>query len=249
MPTPLPLAPVLSADHPDKPSVYRLPQRCSPDRRRAREATLNLQRSRYAFIEDPSVEDYASAMVQVWYPDDAAVLQDVELVGWARELQVGGQLKGMPAPIPDRRSLASILAEVIYRGSAGHAAVNNGQFDKYGWVPHSPGAARTLNPDPGPDMTEAEFWRCMPPQKRGLAQLSMAWVLSMPTELSLVHAGEMPAFDAELNPAASRVVGVFRRRLKPLSGDIRARNDREAEAGRQPYVYLDPFNVSASIET
>ena len=195
---------------------------------------------------------YAGDIVACWYLDDADVSADRELQAWSAELAapVGGNIPGFPSTIESRSQLGWALAEIIYRASAAHAALNNGQFARYGWVPNSPGAMRELTGSTTEDpFTEQHFWRTMPDRKSSLAQLGMAWVLSAPTFYSLVRAGEAPAFDPDLNPAASRGVGLFRRRLQYLSQGIRRRNDEINKSGGVPYADMDPYNVSRSTET
>ena len=48
---------------------------------------------------------------------------------------------------------------------------------------------------------------------------------------------------------AARAVGAFRRELKTLSAAIVRRNEALLQRGKTPYTWLDPYNVSCSIDT
>lgn len=206
--------------------------------------------SQYHFRDDAvaifeAIQHWLVDLLPVWYGTDEDVLADFELQAWADE--VGANLPGFPA-IKSRATLREVLAQVIYRASAGHAAVNNGQYDKYSWVPNSPAAMRAEKV-PGADLSTGELWRLMPPFNCSVAQLSMAWILSTPTIRSIIDAGNVPAFDRDLHPAAAEAVGAFRRRLRQISEHIQLRNVAIEEAGGVPYAWLDPIRVSCSIDT
>jgi arachidonate 5-lipoxygenase len=195
------------------------------------------------------IERYVGEVLTAWYQSDEDVVKDYELQAWASELVRIGKLRGFPAPISKFATLRDALATLVYTATGGHAAVNNGQFDKYTWVPNSPGSMRAVPLEADQELTEDELWRAFPPRKRAIAQLSMAWILSTPTDRSIIAAGNVEAFDPALSPPAARAVGVFRRELKTLSATIGRRNAELARRGKVPYTWLDPYNVSCSIDT
>jgi hypothetical protein len=195
------------------------------------------------------IQRYVGEVLAAWYRTDEDVVKDYELQAWASELGRIGKLRGFPAPIPDYPTLREALTTLVYTATGGHAAVNNGQFDKYTWVPNSPGSMRAVALEADRELTEDELWRAFPPRKRALAQLSMAWILSTPTDRSIIAAGNVEAFDPALSPPAARAVGVFRRELKALSATIGRRNAELVREGKVPYTWLDPYNVSCSIDT
>ncbi len=193
--------------------------------------------------------DYVGEVLSVWYRSAEDVIGDTELQSWAAELAGAGGIRGFPTSFADVKTLQRALSLVVYRATAGHAAVNNGQFDKYTWVPNSPGSMQAIALEPGEALTEDQLWRALPSRKRSLAQLSMAWILSTPTDRSIIAAGDVPAFDPALSPPAARAVGAFRRELKTLSAAIVRRNEALLQRGKTPYTWLDPYNVSCSIDT
>jgi hypothetical protein len=202
---------------------------------------------RYWYREDGAeihraLHAYAERILRLWYRDDAAVAADFELQAWARAL-AGWIPRGFPAEITSRAQLVAIATEVIFRASAGHAAVNNGQYDAYGFGPNAPGSVAAPLPRPGgPPVGEEQVLAALPGVERTLAAIGMSWTLSQPTHHSLLTAGEVPAFTKELNPAAYDAVDALRARLRAISASIRSRNRTLAE----PYTYLDPRNVGRS---
>lgn len=201
-----------------------------------------------------ATRQFTRQLVQVWYANDAAVAADWELQGWATELAQtnDGGLVGFPVQFETREQVAWTLAEILFRASSQHAAVNNGQYDRYGWPPYSPTAVRaTASNDAiaeGKAITERDFWVTMPTRSQSLAQLSMAQVLSAPTYTSLIRTGDAAAFDRAIEPAAADAVRSYRQRLAATSRRLRQRNARLTSAGKTPYTYLDPYNISRSIE-
>lgn len=201
-----------------------------------------------------ATRQFTRQLTYVWYADDAAVAADWELQGWARDLAGthNGGLSGFPESFETRAQVAWTLAEILFRASAQHAAVNNGQYDRYGWPPYSPTALRdtpvNLDLASGRSISERDFWVTMPTRAQSLAQLSMARVLSAPTYTSLIRTGDGSAFDRAINPAASDAVRTFRQRLALASQQQRTRNAELVSVGKTPYTYLDPYNISRSIE-
>ncbi len=141
-------------------------------------------------------------------------------------------------------ALFETCADVLFRASVQHAAVNNGQFDAYGYVPNAPGALLTPPPTRRA-YTEADALAALPQGAAAFAQIAMSWVLSEPTHYGLLGIGATPAFAADVSPEAREAVATARRRLYAFQRAIEARNARAAE----PYTYLDPRNIEVSTGT
>jgi arachidonate 5-lipoxygenase len=200
----------------------------------------------YLYREDArrihkAIGSYVESILRIWYRSDEDVVLDDELAAWSKELAT--HVKDFPAKIKTRRKLFDVITEVVFRASAQHSAVNNGQYDAYGFVPNSPSTvfAPPANPD-GPGISEQDVFEALPPLKSALAQLGMCWVLSQPTHRSLFTSGESPAFTQESSLEAYERVQHFRSELRHISESIGRRN-----AGKtMPYTYLDPQNVGRS---
>lgn len=197
-----------------------------------------------------AIDEYVRGILGIWYVTDEDVRRDPELQAWAREISdpAAGQVRGFPTGIATREQLFDIASNVIFRASAQHAAVNNGQFGAYGWVPNAPVAFYRALPDRAPEegrpmLTQKDYYRALPDRARTFGQTGMVWLLSEPTTHSLLRAGEQPAFTREHCFAAYEIVGQFRRRLKTITDAIDLRND----AIGYEYNFLKPQNISRSI--
>lgn len=202
--------------------------------------------------------EYVEGILSLWYETDADVCEDVELQAWARELggtegdgsglegRGSASVPGFPSRLETRAQLFEHVTEIMFRSSAQHAAVNNGQFGSYGWIPNAPVAVYGELPDQLKG-DEKDFYKALPNRARTFGQSGMVWLLSEPTERSLLRTGESPAFAAESSPQAYEVVAQFRRRLRALSDAIEGRNEVLEATGRLPYNYLKPQNIDRSI--
>lgn len=207
-----------------------------------------------------AVHRFVGAVLSPWYRSDRDVLEDNELGAWLAEAGAddGGGVPGFPTlrahgratpakEIPEYignfQELQSLVTELIFRAGPQHAAVNNGQYDSYGFIPNAPGTFTTALPERG-ELREEQFWAGLPGRKVSASQLGMVWVLSMKTTRSLIGTGDAPAFRPEVSHHAAEAVAAFRRRLHNLSADIEERNARRDV----PYIYLDPRNISRSTD-
>lgn len=197
-----------------------------------------------------AIENYVHGILGLWYRSDEDVARDAELQAWVAEVASpeGGDIPGFPGSIETRAELDALVTELIFRAGPQHAAVNNGQFDAYAWVPNSPAMVHAPLPDePSPErghLDEKSFWKALPRWSPATSQINMVWVLSAPTGRTLLHVGESPALHPSLCPPAEEIVGGFRRRLHTISQKIQRRN----ETLDIPYRFLDPLNISRSTD-
>lgn len=192
------------------------------------------------------IQRYVTAMVNHFYPDDAAVKADWELQAFHDELRSpqGGAVRELPGGskgFANRKTVIEVLTRLIYAASAGHAAGNNGQFDYYGFIPNTPGAMLLPPPRSKTEVwTENRLCKALPRFKAASVQIIMVRLLSRKTEMPLGHFPE--SFFAGSDDVLPMVT-TFRRELNALSQKIAARNKGLAV----PYTYLDPEQVACSI--
>jgi len=193
-----------------------------------------------------AVDVFVAAVLAPWYLRDQDVAEDTELAAWLAEVgdPARGNVPGFPASVATRAELFKLVAQIVFRLGPQHAAVNNGQFDTYGWVPNTPGTFRLPPPGTNAEIKEKDYWRALPLPVESLAQMGMVWVLSAPTQGSILQTGDAPAFAPELCFEAGESVAAFRRRLQAISDKIDQRN----AVLDVPYRYLDPLNVSRSTD-
>jgi arachidonate 15-lipoxygenase len=199
----------------------------------------------YYYRDDASeihaaIEAYATRIIKLWYSGDEDVADDYELQAWAK--QIAQHIPNdFPASIETRARLIFIATEVIFRASAGHSAVNNGQYDAFAFVPNAPGSVAAGLPGTE-SYSEVDVLSALPGSQRCISAIGMTWTLSQPTHRSLLATGESPAFAQALNPEANAAVDALRARLRRLSATIGERNRHMTI----PYTYLDPANVARS---
>lgn len=189
---------------------------------------------------------YVSGMVDFFYKSDKDVIEDWELQKFHAEMRGpdGGNVRGLPGGSDGFQSkdvLVEFLTRLIYAASAGHAAVNNGQYDYYGYIPNTPGALyRPVPRDKTLDWTEKDLVRALPPFREASIQIFMVRLLSRLTEMPL---GRFHWNFFAGTQAVWPIVTEFRRELHALSREIEERNSRLDV----PYTYLDPKQVACSI--
>ena len=198
-----------------------------------------------ALVLYEAIGAFVQELLRVYYPDDESVARDSELQAWARELTIpdGARVKGLP--FDDERiatfdQLSGLVAQVIFNCSVEHAAVNNGQYAQFGWIPNTPGALYLAPPkDRGP-RNEANFVYALPDAYAVGQQLALVHLLSKRTQRPLgvypdaFFNGVMPVRDA---------IDRFRGRLDDIGRAIQERNKQLPV----PYVFLQPWIVSRSI--
>ena len=199
-----------------------------------------------ALVLFAAIGTFVREVLRVYYADDDAVQQDTELQAWARELTIpgGGQVEGLPfsdGQIATFEQLTALVAQVVFNCSVEHAAVNNGQYAQFGWIPNTPGALYLAPPrDRGP-RNEANFVYALPGAHAVGQQLALVHLLSKRTQKPLgvypdaFFNGVMPVRDA---------IDRFRGHLDDIGRAIQERNKRLPV----PYLFLQPWIVSRSIE-
>ncbi|KAG0628128.1 hypothetical protein M758_1G003100 [Ceratodon purpureus] len=100
-----------------------------------------------------AIKSWNAEYVDIYYKDDAAVLNDAELQNWWWEIRNKGHedkkdSEGWPE-LNSKSSLVEILTTMQWIPSCQHAAVNFGQYAYAGFMPHHPTMTRRLFPDEG----------------------------------------------------------------------------------------------------
>ena len=99
-----------------------------------------------------AIKSWHREYVDLYYKDDAAVQNDVELQNWWSEYRNEGHADKKDAEWPEmnsKESLEEILTTMVWVPSCQHAAVNFGQYAYAGFMPHHPTLTRRLIPDVG----------------------------------------------------------------------------------------------------
>ena len=197
-------------------------------------------------------EAFVRAVLAHYYATDADVAADTELQAWVALLRQprndadaekgGCGLKNV-GDVKTVDAVVNTVTRVLYCVSAGHAAVNNGQYEYFGFVPSAPG--RFLLPmdalkNKPASLTLEHIRKAMPPAKRAEMQTATAMLLTTPTEDPLGSYSD-DWFRGEAH--ARTALGNFQKALDGLSTKIRARN----ASVFMPYLFLDPKQVAQGI--
>lgn len=192
-----------------------------------------------------AVGKFARAVLVHYYQTDAQVAEDEELANWCQELtsEEGGRVKGLPltagrlATISD---LVDVVQQVMFTASCEHSAVNNGQYDYFGYIPNAPGSVYLPPPTTLEPWTEAEFCYMLPPMRSVDVQMTLVHLLSAPPMSRL---GDFPnRFFLSINPV-HKAIDRFRDDLDQIALHIEERNKRLPV----PYRYLDPVQIAGSV--
>ncbi|XP_072776705.1 polyunsaturated fatty acid lipoxygenase ALOX15B-like isoform X1 [Taeniopygia guttata] len=192
-----------------------------------------------------AIRRFVAALLSLYYPADGAVAQDSELQEWVREIFrrafLGRPRSGVPSRLETRRDLVTFVTAVIFNCSALHAATNSGQFELSAFPPNAPAAMREPPPTSKAALSEQEFLAALPAMNTTATVLAVLWVLrNEPMDMRpLGHYPERHFTES----APRRLIRRFRRRLRRISRQIRARN----AAMERPYPYLDPENIENSV--
>ncbi len=198
-----------------------------------------------ALVLYTAVQAYVAAITEAYYPSDQVVVADRELQAWVRELEArdGGRVKGLPlqgSKLVTRGALNEVLARILFTASVEHAAVNNGQYAQFGWIPNTPGALYLPPPRDHDARSEANFVYALPDAFAVGQQLTLVHLLS---QRSLTPLGMYPDNFFHAEGPALAAVDRFRADLDDIGRQIMQRNRTLAV----PYRFLEPWRVGRSI--
>ena len=189
-----------------------------------------------------AIGTYVQGVVQGTWASDEAVAADPVVAAWCAELTDPdrGDVPGFPKAIGTRELLARTLQTLIWCVSGAHSAVNFSQWDYLSYVPNRPDSLFAPMPPGHEEIGDDVIRNALPSPVISHFQISFAWLLTAPSEHTLLDVTAM----AERFPAVHEA---FLAELTQISADIQARNAALEAAGKAPYPYLDPAHVAASI--
>ena len=192
-----------------------------------------------------TIGTYVEELLAVYYRGDDDVVADTELQAWIAELVAddGARVKGLPlrdGRMATRADLGEMVQLMLYLVSVEHAAVNNGQYDQFGFIPNTPGALFLPVPLDKALINEAEFTYFLPMPDGVVEQIGMVSLLAEPT---LTPLGAYGAWFFQSSPEARLAIDRFQVALSDIQIEIDQRNRSLAV----PYTYLSPPTVGRSI--
>ncbi|XP_056150863.1 hydroperoxide isomerase ALOXE3-like [Lampris incognitus] len=191
------------------------------------------------------VNSFVEAVVKNYYPSDWEVCKDSELQTWINEIFTNAFFEnassGIPAHFHTAEEVIKFITMVIFTASAGHGAVNNGQFDYHSWIPNSSLLLRKAPPYAKGQATMQTVLETLPSVGQTVNFMSTAWLLGKKYG-DRILLGSYPAerFD-EL--AVKQMIKEFQAELLYLSEAIAKRNAELVV----PYNYLNPAEIENSV--
>lgn len=199
-----------------------------------------------------ALEKFIGAYVSHWYSSDAEVAADAELAAFVKQVgeydrrdaagrTVGGGIRGVGedgARVATRAYLTRMLTQIIWNGSAQHAAVNFPQANPMSYAPlyalAMVGAAPTSR-----GLGEADYQAMLPRRESARYQIAILQLLAGVYYTRLGHYDKLPGWFDE---AGAKLAQDFKRDLASLEETINERNRH-----RRPYVTLLPSRIPQSI--
>lgn len=191
-----------------------------------------------------AIEAWAQAYVDIHYSDDDAVHDDTKLQDWLAQLTAfdGGRMRGIgeKGRIRTKKYLAHLLTDVMFTGSAQHAAVNFPQSSIMAFSPVMPLAGYTAFPDNSP-ATEADWVSQMPPRDMAMDQLNTGTLLGSVYYTRLGYYPEDAFASQEQKDAVEAALKAYQEALETVEGQIKERDPYGT------YPYLLPSRIPLSI--
>jgi arachidonate 15-lipoxygenase len=189
-----------------------------------------------------AIQVWVRAYLSLYYANDAAVQQDLDLQNWVAELLAfdGGRVIdfGEEGQIQTLNYLIDAVTLIIFTASAQHAAVNFPQGDIMNYVPAMPLAAYT--PAPSESIaTEEAYFELLPPLHQAQGQLELCYLLGQVYHTVLGQYGAGWFTDDRVRVPLQQ----FQTRLVEIEGAIALRNKTRP----YPYSYLQPSKIPQSI--
>ncbi|NXW60023.1 ALOX8 lipoxygenase, partial [Eurystomus gularis] len=192
-----------------------------------------------------AIESFVSALVGLYYAEDAAVGGDAELQAWVLDIFTNGFLgrtsSGVPSSLQTRAELTKFLTMVVFTCSAQHAAVNNGQYDLGAFIPNAPSTMRHPPPTQKGRAFLQHFLDTIP-EVDTTAQILVALTLLSSRLNDVRFLGQYP--EERFTEAEPRqLIRTFQGQLEKIRDHIEERN----HGAELRYNYLNPLEIENSI--
>jgi len=191
-----------------------------------------------------AIGEYAQGFVDHHYKDDATIQKDATIQGWAKEMAAKDKaaVPGFKPEIQSKKELALILQIIIWNGSCLHSFLNFPQWPYLGYIPNRPnGLYLDMPEEDGKDITPEYLKKALLPQFATAFQISFSWLLSLPSDTNLLHLAQKESTKHHYGKK-------FYERLLEVTENINQRNDKLRSEGKNPYIFLLPENVAASVD-
>ncbi|KAJ8375127.1 hypothetical protein SKAU_G00057070 [Synaphobranchus kaupii] len=139
-----------------------------------------------------AIYEFVHEVVYAYYKSDDAIFQDKELQDMVNSIYLYGflQKQDCPSVLNTREEAIKYITMIMFTCSAQHAAVNNGQFDIYAWMPNGPTTMRKPVPTVK-EVTEKDIMDTLPNIDTTLEAMKVTRFLSQVSK-DFVALGDYP---------------------------------------------------------
>ncbi|XP_043930753.1 polyunsaturated fatty acid lipoxygenase ALOX8-like [Protopterus annectens] len=196
-----------------------------------------------------AINEFVNNFVDLVYKNDGEVKKDSNLQDWVKEIFHYGFLEreasGIPSSLESKSAFKKYLTMILFMCSAQHAAMNNGQFDIYAWVPNSPTTMRKPPPKYTEDVTEEFIMQTLPEINVASRLMVTMYLTSYPGD-DFVKLGDYPEHTF-VEPEMKRCIEQFKKKLREIDENIKVRNKMLCSLDKLPYNYMEPSQIENSI--
>ncbi|XP_070566962.1 allene oxide synthase-lipoxygenase protein-like [Ptychodera flava] len=192
-----------------------------------------------------AINDYVKRVVSAHYGNPGKIARDEEIQSWAKEMVApipeGCGIKGVPGNGSFRTvdQIVQTVTSVIFISSVGHAAVNFGQYDQYGFPANYPATLQSDPPSSKVRLDERAILDQLPTKESTLSVLEVTRVLSTKATNSL---GDFEV-QYQYDNIGGKAVDEFKKRLVKIGDEI----DEQNKTRDPTYTHLHPKNVPNAI--
>ncbi|KAF3185283.1 hypothetical protein TWF106_010100 [Orbilia oligospora] len=216
------------------------------------ESTFGPALTHFPFYEDAlplwnAMHTFMTALVHSYYPNDASIAADNEILDWMDEANGSAEVVDFPnrATMNSRAKLIDVLTHVAHLVSTAHHVVNTNALITAGAVlPLNPGALFHPIPTAKGETNVAKY---LPDVDKSIAYIFNTGLFSRPllagTDRTIVHMFDDPVMLLRMKPAVRTANNVFKATMEARSTVVKNRQlDSNGLSQGMPFVWktLDP---------
>ncbi len=191
-----------------------------------------------------AIYTFVTRYIGLYYGCDQDVADDTEVQRWLRELGApeGANLRGVGdrhEQVKTLEALTTLVAQIIHRATAYHAAINYSVFEDMSFAPNMSAAAYAPPPIQGQSYEPDDLLAMLPPRSLALDQIADVFVVGNLRVNAIGQYGCDDFGDRRVLP----LVEAFQSELSQIEFEIATRNKTQLA----PYNILLPSRVAASI--
>ena len=204
------------------------------------------------------LEKYVTDMVDLSYPTDDDIKEDIEIQNFIREVVDEGyryrgfpDSAGFPRSISSKENMIEYLTAIIFNISTYRAAVNSDTFTYYSFTPNAPSSLKLPPPKQDEIVTMERILNSLPVPVISFIAMDIFYHLSTPSPQNKFYLGEesegkvgMEGEVMTLAPEQREVVERLESGMRELKREVERRN----EGVYFKYDVLSPENVPITLQ-